>query len=245
MAEWYDPFGILSAPVHPAASTGNEYVLPDAKLVGGRMVPVTDLPSTSDQATVDTFGPEQAASLESQIGFNPPPTQQQLAQQAAIAALYAGGPAAGQAAYLTILPPPATASQAAQVSAQAQATEAARAGGIGPAVMDPVWLRSDCNCRGGQFVEVPGQPQNSFCLPPVVPTGKMFDVASRGCLPIPGYRGPVVSAYQRNCYYGRYNLCLIGGIALGALLLLWAFKGKKTKSEKSIAPAITGPGAGI
>ena len=231
-----------------------EYVLPDAKFVGGRMVPVSELSSSTIDNTVMTpYGP-----ITPVPGFNPFALQQMAS---------APRPASAPPADNTVMTPygpitpvpgfnpfalqqmvPATPQQAAQVSAQAQATEASALMPpgppipIGPAVMDPVWLRSDCNCRGGQFVEVPGQPQNSFCLPPAMPTGKMFDVASRGCVPIPGFRRPIVPAYQQYCYYGRYNLCLIGGIAVGALLLLWALKGSRKSDSKPIAPEITGPG---
>ena len=131
---------------------------------------------------------------------------------------------------------PANAAQAAQVQNAAQAAEAARLTPsgmyLGPQVMDPAWLRSDCVCRGGQFVEVPGQPQNSYCLPGV-PTGKMFDVATRGCVPVPGFRAPILP-FSANCYWKGYNICLYGGIAVGILLLAWALS--KNKSGSS-APA--------
>jgi hypothetical protein len=139
----------------------------------------------------------------------------------------------------------ATPAQAAQVSAQAQAIEAALPGGIGPMAMDPAWLRSDCDCRGGTFVEVPGQPQNSYCLPPAVPTGKKFDYATRGCVPIPGFKPPILPT-SAMCYWKGYNICLYGGIALAALLLVWAV-GKKKGSAPAAEPkkAETELGAGI
>jgi hypothetical protein len=141
---------------------------------------------------------------------------------------------------------PATPAQADQVKRDTVALEAARLTPDPSAqVIDPVWLRSDCNCRGGRFVEVPGQPQNSYCLPPDVPTGRMFDINTRGCIPIPGYRAPILPMSAK-CYWKGYNICLYGGIALGVILLAWAL-GKKKSGTPAAEPkkAETELGAGI
>jgi hypothetical protein len=76
---------------------------------------------------------------------------------------------------------------------------------------DPVWLRNDCSCRGGTFVEMPGQPQNSYCLPATHPTGKRWDMATRGCLPIKDYLAPFVPGQK----YWLY--AMLAGVGLVAL----------------------------
>lgn len=152
-----------------------------------------------------------------------------------------------QYALQNLLPMPvATAAQANQVKRDTVALEAAR---LTPdpsaAVIDPAWLRSDCNCRGGRFVEVPGQPQNSYCLPPDAPTGRMFDINTRGCIPIPGFRQPILPMSAK-CYWKGYNICLYGGIALGVIFFAWALS-KKRAGSASAEPkkAETELGAGI
>lgn len=92
------------------------------------------------------------------------------------------------------------------------------------AVFDPVWLRSDCNCRGGNFVEVLGQPQNSYCLPGPKPTGKAFSLATRGCVPISGVGASFLPGV---CFYKGHNICLYAGLALGALIVSGVLLKKK------------------
>lgn len=95
------------------------------------------------------------------------------------------------------------------------------------AVIDPIWLRSDCNCRGGKWIDVPGQTQNSYCLPGPTPTGKMFNLAARGCVPAPGANASILPGF---CFYKGHNICLYAGLAIGALVLgrmLLSKKGKR------------------
>lgn len=97
---------------------------------------------------------------------------------------------------------------------------------VGTLLDDPVWQRSDCLCRGGSWAESDlGRAETGFCVPGV-PTGKTFDLATRGCVPIPGYRFPEVSGAFSFCRQGGMNICLIGGVAVG-LLVLWAVLRKK------------------
>ena len=47
-------------------------------------------------------------------------------------------------------------------------------------------------------------------------TGKMFDIQTRGCVPIANYRAPYVPGV---CTQNGINLCLWGGVALGVIAL--------------------------
>jgi hypothetical protein len=94
---------------------------------------------------------------------------------------------------------------------------------------DPVFLQNDCTCRGGKFVNVPGQPQNSYCIPGAVQTGKQYNFQTRGCTPINGYQGPGIGSFPSWCYFKGINVCLYGGIALGVVVLFSLLgRGRKT-----------------
>ena len=84
-----------------------------------------------------------------------------------------------------------------------------------PLLTQPAWLKSDCLCRGGQWVgEDPQDPnRGGNCVPAANPTGKYFDIPSRGCKPIP-------TGKTQGCTYKGVNVCLLGfGLALGGLAI--------------------------
>lgn len=97
-----------------------------------------------------------------------------------------------------------------------------------PMLVEPAYLVSDCTCRGGRWIG----GNTGYCLPANNPTGKYFDMTTKGCLPIPGF---VPGAKTSWCQWRGVNVCLWGGVLVGSLLVLYYLKKKKGKGVQSEA----------